>query len=542
MEVRGADSERDMTPYSFENFPGWERAQHAYEQGLKSWCSDGLPTAIMGNLCFARMHVELLWERVMKRPQAQRQEALHVLELGAGNARFAWFFLWAWRERCQALETEERPGVLHYYASDRHAAALQSLAQNPHFGPVLSGDKSVRLWPCIASLESSELHHVHGRELELPGWDMLIMQYLWCQLPARCISWREGGYWEQFLSPVALERPEGEEAKQAGTGETVSANSQSTPQTRNAWRLSEQPLSENDPLFQESDILACLPHLPREWVMLAPAALRGLRYWSQGLKADGLLLISDKARRAPSLTSWPLQEHGHGAGEAFEPEPEHPRPSGGPYYSYTVHFEVLQAVLQAVGFKVRWRPHALWAVQSLLAVKAPGPELEDSFLASFVEDNANQLWAESVDSAEQAWQADNYRKAAVHYLQALQGRPGEARLLNRLVACLLELQDFSEARRRLLQPRLDPDDDFDWDFQWGQLHLFSGDYVQAVAAFELSLERHGAHESTYYNLGLAHVLNADAQRGRECFVLALEHKPDDLLAQEALATWDDSFT
>lgn len=523
---------QDFVPYDA-HF-GWLLAAQAYvRRGLQTWTSGEVPAFMTGNSALA-MQILHLWETSLR--HSELQEPLAVLELGAGNGLFAWHLIQAHAE-LSARRGRNRP--LHYYLSDRNLEALQQLRNFPAFEVLLdSGQLRLLGLDLLApSQESSQAW---------PSWDLMICNYLLCQLPFRLLRWHQGGCQEAWLS-TSLRFPERDSPLRAALEAQPQAYLQSLEWLSvSAEHLPAELLALRSELWSHLDLQVdvrsalCPGRTEREqiwwqaqlqasagaWLPCPVEAFQGLAFWLQGLKDTGLFLLSDKGRVAEGGFADPPQPYGHGQ-----------------HASWPVAFPLLAQWLRQEGFQAGHSQNALWTLHHLWALRSPtlASEIERAFRADFECNNANQAAADLIDAAEDYLLQQKWRKAAMLYHLALRYRPRDGRVTQQLVACLIELQAFEQAETWLKVGADDLLQEFDFDFQWGQVHLFQGRYLEALTSFERSLERAGPDASCYYNLGLSQMLLQRFEPARANFEAALALEPEFELARLALESWHETL-
>lgn len=535
-----------QAPVAYDRHLGWELSRAAYaEDGPESWLGLGMPHQITNNAAFGGQLARLLLA-ALERPAGA---TLTVLELGGGLGGFGYHFIQAFR----TLARQNDKGLeLRYLLSDPVPANLLALEQNPHFQPLLA---SGELELVQARLEEPKaLLNLAGEPVEMPACDLLLMNYLLCHLPFELWRARRGsnGFEQGLLAtrwPLALAADTELSDRQIETlkrrleahgqlplpSELPDILAALNPSDDLLESLAEQAETEQlvligserfENLADAGDewLKTLLGAHAGRWMMYPRQALAALAGWSESLVADGLMMISDKG--------WSDSERSPG-----RPEPSR----HGRHLEWPVHFPLLKAWFTEQGFKVSHTDNPLWTLHTLLAAKAPlPPALSLSFEAELNRRNANLFAAELLDCAEASEETDP-RKAAQLYTQALDYRPGEARILHALIACLFELQAFAQAAAYLAEPSLDLFGQYDFAFQRGQLALFQGDYPAAIHAFKASLAEFGPDASSYYNLGLSQMLAHSHAAARLSFVEALELDPEHELAQAALISWQETF-
>lgn len=519
---------------------GWDLSRSAYAAaGSDSW--QDVPYQITNNAAFAGQLARLLF--LALGPRAG--EPVNVLELGAGSGAFAYHFVAAFEGLCRQQGHACR---LRYLISDAVSAHLADLSENPCFEPLFATGRLERIEAELT--EPGVLRDANGARLAMPDCDLLLMNYLLCHQPFELWRARRGsnGHEQGLIATEwALELPESAEGLQARLVQRLAGLGQlpdaailedllqdfpaaesllpSLTSQAQASRLRLFPSEQVTVLPADSAWLGTLLEgQPGRWVMYPRQALMALEAWLAWLKPQGLLLISDK---------------GWSDGER---SPVWPEPSThGRHLAWPVHFPLLAAWCDQQGLSARHTRHPLWTLHTLLAVKGrPVPELELAFAAEFEQHNANLYAAELIDSAEAVEDTDP-RKAAMLYTQALAYRPADARIVHQLIACLFELQAFGLAAAYLATPVVDLFNQYDFAFQQGQLALFQGDYVAAIAGFERSIVDYGPEASSYYNLGLSQMLAHRPAEARFSFELALALAPEHALARAALQSWQETF-
>lgn len=490
---------QSSVPYS-EHF-GWALSRRAYEAaGRENWHDGTVPYQVTGNITFALQQARMLLESLGQHPL---NKTVTVLELGGGTGQFAWHFIQAFRQLCRQAE---QPFQLRYILTDPVPATLAALNQNPFFQSLIDSGTLQLGW---ADLEDVTLFSHEGLPLPIPELQLLTMSYVLCHQPFHLLEARNGKEYEYLISSE-IEAPADFEQLLQNPGPLDGLVFEPEALVSHLYFEPDKP--------RRALLESLLNRWPERKMMYAREAFAGLCAWSRHLGAGGMLLISDQA--------WVDTER----------SPVFPEPSRhGPHLAWPVHFPLLAAWLNYHGLSSVHTRNPLWPLHTLLAVKGPVTQkLLSSFTREFEQRNRNLFAAELVDSAESAADSGDMRKASLLLVQALEHRPGDARVLHRLIACLIEQQAFDQAADYLEQPLIDLFSEYDFSFQRGQVALFQGEYSQACLQFAKSLLQAGPDPATHYNLGLSLMLTQQHDKARIQFQAALVLDPEHNLAHIAL--------
>lgn len=499
---------QSSVPYS-EHF-GWELSRQAYASaGLATWLDGPMPYQITGNISFALQQARVLLASLEHLP-SNRLQTINVLELGAGTGLFAWHFIQAFTQLCHQAN---KPFRLRYLLTDPVRENLETLSQNPYFQPLIAAGTLDLAW---ADLEDVTLFSLDQLPLPVPELHLLTLSYVLGHQPFHLLEARDGQEHEYLISS---------QIESSTSFEALLADSSPLDE------LIFETESLVSHLYFEPDkrrrilLESLLNRWPERKMMYARDAFMGLCAWSKHLAPNGIMLISDKA--------WVDTER----------SPAYPEPSRhGPHLVWPAHYPLLAAWLNCHGMKTLHTHNPLWPLHTLMAVKgAVSEQLLKSFTHEFELHNRNLYAAELADSAEQATDSGDLRKAALLLTQALEYRPSDARLQHRLIACLIEQQAFDQAEAALNQPVIDLFNEYDFAFQRGQVALFKSDYSQACLQFAKSMLQAGSDPATHYNLGLSLMMAQQPEKAKIQFQAALVLDPEHQLAQMALKSWQESF-
>jgi len=404
----------------------WElQRQYFASRGQRAWSAGEVPHYITTNPVVAAAYAEVLVafrrDRLRRDP---REEALWIVELGAGSGRFAHHLLQQLAELCEREDLD--PAGFRYVLSDFCAANLEAWAQHPCFAPLFASGQLERARFDVMDTSALELEHgglrIGPGDLGAPV--VVIANYLLDSIPADLLCFRQGQV-ERGLVRLR-QRQEGGEAPEAPPPlQTLEIDHRGEP-------LPAAPYAEPTLDGLLADYQRQLAELEEAWLLFPAPALRALERLA-ALSRQGLLLLSaDKGHHLLEEVVWPeppgLVTHGSfslsvnyhalcgwaeaGGGRALVPDPGR----GG---LHTVALLRLPEAANHRATEAAWRRH--------LAAFGPSDYLNLSRLAWT---NAEQLNAEQL-------------------LAFLRLGQGDSQLLARLLPRLRRLAADLQPRERL---------------------------------------------------------------------------------------------
>ena len=263
----------------------WElQREYFAARGLQAWSSGEVPHYITSNPVVAAAYAEVLVafrrDRLRRDP---REEALWIVELGAGSGRFAHHLLQQLAELCEREGLD--PAGFRYVLSDFCAANLEAWAQHPRFLPLFASGQLERARFDVMHTSVLELEHGGARigpgDLGAPV--VVIANYLLDTIPAELFYFRLGRV-ERGLVRLR-QRPEGGDTREAAALlQTLELDHRSEP-------LAAAPFAEPilDGLLAEYQ--RQLAELEEAWLLFPAPALRALERLA-ALSRQGLLLLS----------------------------------------------------------------------------------------------------------------------------------------------------------------------------------------------------------------------------------------------------------
>jgi hypothetical protein len=193
----------------------WElQRQYFASRGQRAWSAGEVPHYITTNPVVAAAYAEVLVafrrDRLRRDP---REEALWIVELGAGSGRFAHHLLQQLAELCEREDLD--PAGFRYVLSDFCAANLEAWAQHPCFAPLFASGQLERARFDVMDTSALELEHgglrIGPGDLGAPV--VVIANYLLDSIPADLLCFRQGQV-ERGLVRLR-QRQEGGEAPEA---------------------------------------------------------------------------------------------------------------------------------------------------------------------------------------------------------------------------------------------------------------------------------------------------------------------------------------
>jgi hypothetical protein len=362
-----------------------------------------VPHYITSNPVVAAAYAEVLV--AFRRDRLRRdpaEEALWIVELGAGSGRFAHHLLQQLAALCEREDLD--PTGFRYVLSDFCAANLEAWAQQPRFVPLFASGQLERAIFDVIDTSALELEHGGGRispgDLGAPL--VVIANYLLDSIPADLFCFRHGQV-ERGLVRLCQRQEGGDARDAAALLQSLELDYRSEP-------LAAAPFAEPslDDLLAEYQ--RQLAELEEAWLLFPAPALRALERLA-ALSRQGLLLLSaDKGHhrledvvlpQPPALVthgSFSLSVNYHalcgwaeaGGGQALVPDPGR----GG---LHTVALLRLPEADDHRATAAAWRRH--------LAAFGPGDYLTLSQLACA---NAVQLSAEQLLAFLRLGQGDSH--------------------------------------------------------------------------------------------------------------------------------------
>ena len=385
----------------------WElQRQYFAARGQQAWSAGEVPHPITSNPVVAAAYAEVLV--AFRRDRLRRdpaEEALWIVELGAGSGRFAHHLLQQLAALCEREGLD--PAGFRYVLSDLCAANLEAWAQQPCFVPLFASGQLERAIFDVMDTSALELEHGGGRigRGDLAAPLVVIANYLLDSIPADLLCFRQGQV-ERGLVRLR-QRQEGGDAPEAALLQTLELDHRSEP-------LAAAPFAEPSLDGLLAEYQRQLAELEEAWLLFPAPALRALERLA-ALSRQGLLLLSADTghhrleevvlAQPPALVthgSFSLSVNYHalcrwaeaGGGQALVPDPGR----GGLHTGlHTVALLRLPEADDHRATAAAWRRH--------LAAFGPGDYLKLSQLACA---NAEQLSAEQLLAFLRLGQGDSH--------------------------------------------------------------------------------------------------------------------------------------
>ncbi len=172
----------------------WElQRQYFAARGQQAWSAGEVPHYITSNPVVAAAYAEVLV--AFRRDRLRRdpaEEALWIVELGAGSGRFAHHLLQQLAALCEREGLD--PAGFRYVLSDFCAANLEAWAQQPRFVPLFASGQLERARFDVMDTSALELEHGGGRigRGDLGAPLVVIANYLLDSIPADLLCFRQG--------------------------------------------------------------------------------------------------------------------------------------------------------------------------------------------------------------------------------------------------------------------------------------------------------------------------------------------------------------
>ncbi|PIQ28665.1 hypothetical protein COW36_12165 [bacterium (Candidatus Blackallbacteria) CG17_big_fil_post_rev_8_21_14_2_50_48_46] len=523
-------------------------AQAFAQEGMQAWLDFRIPYSVTGNIALARQKAYVLFESL-----PQGTDPVYVLELGAGPGFFAWHFLQAWQELAP-----DRP--IHYLLTDFSRATLEGVAARPAFQVMVETG-------CLGIFQldtprPEALVAISEVQFEIPKQlHAIIGNYYACTLPTTLLCWQEERLQERWCK-TWLHLPEGFPDL---SPEQSQALKQWVLELAVSQKISAQALQNLHAIFsQESpDTLKKLT----KWAEVLPFELMNeldessyyepIQFSGLSEKEIQLLLNAGQALREQSFP-WPqglwerlkqlenwlapnalffLSDKGYYLSSQSVPADLSQPSLHGNTLAYPLHLDLISDWLRLHGWQTAHTPYPFDPLQTLVAAWRPSPQnsWRENFAAHFILQN-NNLDAARLVRAAQDYQTQGDDQTAVGFYQkALRYRPGEPRIVHELTACLIRLGAFRLAEEMLDIPVIDLYQQFDFDYQRGQIAFFLGEPAQAIESFQLSLIEQGEYASVYYSLALSYLALAQEAEAKDSLKNCLKLEPHHSAAQTLLA-------
>ena len=214
----------------------WDLSQRAYQHsGLDNWLSGDVPAFMTGNAALAKQKAEILIYNLNQR--SEDTVNITVLELGGGNGLFAWHFIQAFEKLAKTTAEKYR---LKYILTDAQTTGLQYLQSIEAFQNLIK--RGVLELKQAELFQPTQLSPVTDEDMELPQLDLLLCNYLFCNLPFRLLRWNHDHCEELYLLSSVSLKGHPLSAPITERIQTVLSQNLKDLQTQ-AWPLSEASLS-----------------------------------------------------------------------------------------------------------------------------------------------------------------------------------------------------------------------------------------------------------------------------------------------------------
>jgi hypothetical protein len=263
----------------------WElQRQYFAARGQQAWSAGEVPHYITSNPVVAAAYAEVLV--AFRRDRLRRdpaEEALWIVELGAGSGRFAHHLLQQLAALCEREGLD--PAGFRYVLSDFCAANLEAWAQQPRFVPLFASGQLERARFDVMDSSALELEHGGGRigRGDLGAPLVVIANYLLDSIPADLLCFRQGQV-ERGLVRLRQRQEGGDAREAAALLQTLELDHRSEP-------LAAAPFAEPSLDGLLADYQGQLAELEEAWLLFPAPALRALERLA-ALSRQGLLLLS----------------------------------------------------------------------------------------------------------------------------------------------------------------------------------------------------------------------------------------------------------
>lgn len=399
------------TPY--QDCLRWQLQQDYFQQrGLMAFSSSEVPSYVTSNYHAARQLAQLLLSAL-----EQPGETVRVLETAGGSGWFAWSFVRAFDDLCQAQQRSDA-SRLEYWLSDSSAACVSAWETHAYLAPLIAQG---RLRILRADLDDPP---------EGP-FDACFTHYGHCTLPAAILRKSETGFSELW---VDLDYPQALAASPAGyRQEAIIQHDTFVPITL-AERIP-------DPRARQT-VEELLADHPSATLLYAPASWRAMEQTLKRLKPHGLLIITDKA----------LVDSAEFAGERACPFTLH-----GNSLAHATPFPLLAAYARRLGGCARMTAALPDELQTLVIGRGErlAPAVEAAFETHFLSLNLNLLLCSLKSACQALYRQGDLAGAARHYAKLLAYDPLNAEGQYVLAQHLLAEGHFEWALRSLSTPHDD---------------------------------------------------------------------------------------
>jgi len=263
----------------------WElQRQYFAARGQQAWSAGEVPHYITSNPVVAAAYAEVLV--AFRRDRLRRdpaEEALWIVELGAGSGRFAHHLLQQLAALCEREDLD--PTGFRYVLSDFCAANLEAWAQHPRFVPLFASGQLERARFDVMATSALELEHGGGRigRGDLGAPLVVIANYLLDSIPADLFCFRHGQV-ERGLVRLRQRQEGGDAREAAALLQTLELDYRSEP-------LAAAPFAEPSLDGLLAEYQRQLAELEEAWLLFPAPALRALERLA-ALSRQGLLLLS----------------------------------------------------------------------------------------------------------------------------------------------------------------------------------------------------------------------------------------------------------
>jgi tetratricopeptide (TPR) repeat protein len=523
---------QDFVPYS-ESLIWKIHNNYFQKKGAQAWLKGEVPYDITSNSCAAMQNAALVLEAVRNAEKCgdlAADEKINILELASGVGMFAINFLEQFARLCRKSGFDYDRRMVFYFTD--YSEKTVSEAMKNDFLKAFQ-EKGIMHFAVVDACNPQSISEIPGGE-KINGvkFTAAIANYLHCILPLSILRKKDG---KLFEKQIALKlKTDGHDAVAIiddPTGEKI-------------WPDIEQVFDykpiETETFFKDKTHFEVIEDTIKSYdtatVIYPYGSFDSIRNFMPMMKAGGIYIISDK---------------GYSDVHQMYGERECTPSYHGNCFAHSFNFPLAENYAVKLGLRAyrTWDPD--YGIQTMVienpAAKGTGDRevrtenskqnpLFAKFNELFIADNpnrdSNELFMEVLDFEKNK----DYENALENLRKLAKKRPQDAKVYFKLGNNYFDTKAYGKALDSYSKGgEYDYLNQYDFDFEIGQVNYFLGDYEKAIEAYGRSIGKKGYNNKfAYFNIGLCNNYLKRFEDADSAFLKVLEIDPEYKRAKECL--------
>ena len=497
------------------------------KKGAHAWLNGEVPYDITSNSCAAMQNASLVLEAVKNAEKAgdlAADEKINILELASGVGLFAINFLDQFARLCNksGLNYAER---IVFYFTDYSEKTVSEAMKNDYLKALC--EKGRLRFATADACDPRVLTGIPGGE-KITGvkFTAAVANYLHCILPLTILRKKDG---KLFEKQIALCLKNDGNSGAVPTAEDA-AEIINNPTGKKIWPDLEQSFDykpiEVESFFKDKTHFEVIEDTVKYYdtatIIYPRGSFDSIRNFMPMMKSGGIYIISDKGY------SDVHQMYGE-----RECEPSY----HGNCFAHSFNFPLADNYARKLGLNVYRTYNPDYGIQTMVIENSKSDALFAKFNELYISQNPNQdsndLFLEVLDYEKNK----EYEKALDNLKKISKKRPHDAKVYFKLGNNFFDTKAYGKALDSYSKGRdYDYLNQYDFDFEIGQVNYYLGEYEKAIEAYEFSIVKKGYNSKfAYLNIGLCNNYLDRFDAADSAFLKALEIDPEYKRAAEFMA-------